>query len=68
MAKVQTRKSISINGRLFARLQQRCRQQQMSMSAYVTQLVEADLTEPPKTNGRPGPTPPPTGRHTPFTF
>lgn len=43
MAKIQTRRSISISGALYAQVQRRCQQQRRPMSAYVTQLIEADL-------------------------
>jgi hypothetical protein len=43
MAKIQTRRSISINGQLFVRFRQLCRSRGVSMSAYVTRLIEADL-------------------------
>lgn len=44
MAKVQTRKSISINGQLFAKLRQHCQAHGVSMSAYISRLIEGDLS------------------------
>ena len=43
MAKIQTRRSISINGQLFVQVQRHCREQKISMSSYVTRLLAEDL-------------------------
>jgi|MudIll2142460700_1097286.scaffolds.fasta_scaffold00145_25 hypothetical protein len=43
MAKVQTRRSISINGQLFAKLRQHCQARGVAMSAYVTELLQREL-------------------------
>lgn len=43
MAKVQTRRSISISGQLFAKLHQHCQMRGVAMSAYVTELLQSEL-------------------------
>jgi hypothetical protein len=81
MAKVQTRRSISVNGQLFAKLRQHCQARGVAMSAYVTELLQRELEPNYQGHGTvtgrsseardPKPTPATPGRNDPskiFTF
>jgi len=66
----QTRRSISINGQLFAQVQRYCKTHGLAVSAYVTQLLVDDLDESAVSGTSTPPvvaTKPPTGSHG-FTF
>ena len=72
MTTKQTRRSISINGQLFDRVQRYCKTHRLAVSAYVTQLLIDDLDESAagRTSTSTPPvaaTKPPTGSHG-FTF